>query len=281
MRLTIRIITDGGADFPQGMPEKCGLHIVPLHVTFGNEPFDLRLGMQAFYSNIKTNSVLPKTASPSPQDFVEAFNQYPGDDILVIALSSGLSSTYQHAVLAKEMVLEENSGRRIEVIDTRTGSIGQALVAYRCWQEIQAGKPFDDVVAAAYAIALGSGTLFYLDTLENLVKGGRLNQAKGAIASVLNIKLFMQASLEGTVEVVEKVRGKKNALARLIDKFDELGGPADGRVLGIAHSTTEEEVRGILDRILAKHPFREVFIAEVGPVIGTYAGEGGIVVSYA
>ncbi|AEI41819.1 DegV family protein [Paenibacillus mucilaginosus] len=281
MRLTIRIITDGGADLPQGMPEECKLHIVPLHVTFGEQAFQLQQGMRTFYSIMKTNSVLPKTASPSPQDFVEAFERYPADDLLVIAMSSGLSSTFQHAVMARNMVLEEGSPRRIEVIDTRTASIGQALIAYRSWKEIQAGRTFDEVAAAAQAFAEGAKTLFYLDTLENVVKGGRLSQAKGAIASVLNIKLFMQASVEGTVEVVDKVRGKKNALTRLIDKIDELGGSAADKVIGIAHSTTEEEVRGVLDRILAKHPFREVFITEVGPVIGTYAGEGGIVLSYA
>ncbi|MCZ8521743.1 MULTISPECIES: DegV family protein [Paenibacillus] len=280
MRLTIRIITDGGADFPEKIAREHGFHIVPLHVTFGDEAFDIRQGMTSFYSKMKTNSVLPKTASPSPQDFVEAYERYPEDDILVIGLSSGLSSTYQHALLAKEMAEEGGSTRRIEVIDTRNASIGQGLIAYRASQEIAAGKPFSEVAAAAQAYAEGTRTLIYLDTLENVVKGGRLDRAKGAIASVLNIKLFMHASPEGTVEVVEKVRGKKNALAKLVAKVDELGSSAADKVLGIAHSTTEEEVRGLLARILEKNPFREVVVTEVGPVIGTYAGQGGIVVSY-
>ncbi len=282
-RMAIRLLTDGGVDFPAEWGGTDPIRTVPLYVTFDGKEFDHSLGLNVFYQEIKTHTNLPKTASPSPQDFIRAFEQYPDDDIILITISSNISSTYQHASMAKS-ILEESGGgaakRKIAVLDSKTASMGTGLMLYRLILDVQAGRTFDEIVDRAQQRVPETKTFFYLDTLENVIKGGRLDRAKGAIASVLNIKLVMHASPEGTIEVTDKVRGRKNALNRLIEKFEDIGHGLEERVLGIAHSNCLEEAIALKDRILKRYPFRQAYVTEMGPVIGTYAGEGGLLVCY-
>ncbi|WP_281887430.1 DegV family protein [Paenibacillus sp. YYML68] len=279
--MAIRLITDGGVDFPSSWTEQQSFQVVPLHVTFDDLPYDVGQGMRSFYDKMKAHKNLPKTASPSPGDFVQAMEKHPDDDLIVVTISSSLSSTYAHAIMAKELV-EGNgsSSRRIAVIDSRTASLGTGLMLHQIFRDMETGLGYEEVVARAEARVPKTKTYFYLDTLENVIKGGRLDRAKGAIASVLNVKLVMRANEEGAVEVADKVRGKKNAINRLVEKLEDIRGPLDERVLGVAHSNCLEEALELRDRILKKYPFRETFIAEMGPVIGTYAGEGGLIICY-
>lgn len=121
---------------------------------------------------------------------------------------------------------------------------------------------------------------FTLDTLENVIKGGRLNRLSGAVASVLNIKLLLKISEEGTVEVVEKTRGLPKALNHLLAKLEEKQHDYEKAVIAIVHSNCEKLALEIKERILEKHPFKEVVFSSMGPVMGTYAGEGGIGVAF-
>ncbi|SDC53903.1 EDD domain protein, DegV family [Paenibacillus sp. UNCCL117] len=279
--MAIRVMTDGGADYPAEWKKEGVVHCIPLYVTFGGKRYEDVQGEPDFYDMMKTHSELPKTASPSPEDFLRAFALYPDDDILLILLSSSLSSTYAHARLAKEMA-EETGVRsgRIEVIDSLTASLGTGLLLFRALEDIRAGHSFDDIVRRSGSRVKHTRTVFYLDTLENVIKGGRLDRTKGTIASVLSIKLVMQASEAGEVEVTDKVRGRKNALIRLIDKLEDARHGLEEKVLGIAHSNCLEEAVALKDRILQRYPFRHTIITDMGPVIGTYAGERGLLVCY-
>lgn len=234
-----------------------------------------------FYARMKVESVLPKTSSPSPQKFLADYQKAgSGQDILVIGLSSGLSSTYNHAVMAKEMLLEEGYKGRIEVIDSRTASLGLGVLVYRAAKMAEASVPFEQIVDVIRQLVATSKTYFFLDTLENVIKGGRLDRVRGAVASVLNIKLLMKASEEGTVEVIEKIRGAQKALQRMIAKVGETPHDYDQEVIAIAHCNCEERAREVLKQLLEEYPFRNVLFSNMGTVIGTYAGEGGVLIAY-
>jgi DegV family protein with EDD domain len=276
----IKIITDGSADLPGELIEQWGIEVVPLHVSFGNEVFDLKQGNQAFYRAMKEHSVLPQTASPSPYDFLQAMEKHPTHDLLVITISSNLSSTFQHAVLAKEM-LETNGYRgTCHVLDSKTASLGLGLLVYRAAKASSQAASIDELASSMRTCIEGARTYFSLETLENVIKGGRLDRTKGAIASVLNIKLVMQASQEGFVEVVEKVRGTPKALTRLVEKLEEIKDQLGDKILGIAHSNCDERAVEFMQRVLKDYPFHEVVFSEMGPVIGTYAGEGGVLLTF-
>ncbi len=234
-----------------------------------------------FYARMKRESVLPKTSSPSPGHFLSEYQKGgPDQDILVLCLSSALSSTYHHAVMAKEMLLEDGFTGRIEVIDSKTTSLGLGVLVFRAAQMVASGMSYEEMTASIQQAVPSSGTFFFLDTLENVIKGGRLDRVRGAVASVLNIKLLMKASEEGAIEVVEKIRGSQQALKRLLSFLGDKEHDYEKDVIAIAHSNCEARAREFMTQLLEKHPFRHVLFSNMGTVIGTYAGEGGVLVAY-
>lgn len=278
---TIKIITDSSCDLPKSTVDELGVAIVPLSVQFGEECMKPEMELAEFYARMKRESALPKTSSPSPGHFFGEYQQCGSDqDILVLCLSSSLSSTYNHAVMAKDMLMEEGFKGRIEVIDSKTTSLGLGVLVYQAARMVASHIPFEQVVASMQQAVPKSGTFFFLDTLENVIKGGRLDRVRGAVASVLNIKLLMKASEEGAIEVVEKIRGTQQALKKLIAFLSDKEHDYEKDVIAIAHSNCEGRAREFMAQLLEKHPFRNVLFSNMGTVIGTYAGEGGVLVAY-
>ncbi|OPA81290.1 EDD domain protein [Paenibacillus selenitireducens] len=278
--MTIKIITDGSSDLTQELAQQHQLSIVPLRVQFGHEQFNSTMDTDLFYAKMRESEELPKTSSPSPIEFLEQYKRAaPEQPILVLALSSVLSSTYQHAVMAIEMFREEGYQNPVEVLDVKTTSVGLGLIAIRA-SEWKDHMPFADLVTRMHQLIETTQTLFTLDTLENVIKGGRLSRLKGKVASVLNIKLLMHASEEGAVEVLEKLRGTQKAMKHLMDKVGDAWSHSDKKWIACAHSNCEERAKTFMKELLHKYPFDKVIIMNMGPVIGTYAGEGGILVSY-
>lgn len=278
--MTVRIITDGSADLPKQLLEEWGIEQVPLTVTIDDEHCCSDMEAKQFYEKMGGASSLPATASPSPHAFIESFRK-AGDrsDILVLTLTSQLSSTYQHAVLAQHMYQEEHGGA-IEVIDTRTASSGLGVLVYRAAQMAKEGLPFKQLTESIKEGVQRVKTHVFLDSLENVIKGGRLDKVRGTIASILNVKLVLRATEEGTLEVMDKVRGSANALRKLVDRIEDFGHDMKQSVIAVAHSNCEEKAKELLETIKKRYPFKEAILADMGPVIGTYAGQGGILVAY-
>lgn len=281
-QMAIKIFSDGSADLPKHILEQLGITLVPLSVHFESERYNSAMDLRKFYSKMKEEKELPKTSSPSPHDFYEHFTRTEEhEEILCIAVSSKLSSTYHHALMGKEMLEEDGSGnRKIHVIDSKNASLGLGILVYKAAQLAKEGHSMQELLQSLMRNIHEVRNYFVLDTLENVVKGGRLDRVRGAIASVLNIKLLMKASEEGSLEVLEKVRGTPNAIKRMIDKIGEAGHDFEKRILAIAHSNCEERAKEVMETILKRYPFKEVILSEMGPVIGTYAGEGGILVAH-
>ncbi|WP_438432842.1 DegV family protein [Gorillibacterium sp. sgz500922] len=279
--MTIKIITDSGADLPKEFLERHDVSIVPLSVHFDHEKMPSDLSAQEFYRRMRESKSLPTTASPAPYDFLEMFKRTEeGTDILVLCMSSNISSTYQNAMIAREMYLDEGHTNSIEVYDSKTFSLGLGLTVAHAAKMAQAGSTFHELKQWVTQHAKDIRAYFTLDSLENVIKGGRLDKLRGTVASVLNIKLLMRVSDEGTVEVVEKHRGMPATLNALVKKLEDKQHDFEKAVLAVCHSNCEERAREVIRMILAKYPFREVILSDMGPIIGTYAGEGGIGVAF-
>jgi len=278
----IKIITDGSCDLPQEWTNRYDVSVVPLSVHFGNETFASDLDSDYFFKRMSEEAELPKTSSPSPMDFIAKFKESLKEysSILVLSCTSKLSSTYHHALMAKEMMQEEGCDHPIEVLDAKTTSAGLGTLVARAAQMAKEGIHYDELVDKMKRHIQETRTYFTLDTLENVIKGGRLDRFKGTVASVLNIKLVMKASEEGAIEVVEKLRGMPKALKRLIEKVGETWHAGDKRIITIAHANCEERARELLRQIMLLYPFEQAIVTNMGPIIGTYSGEGGIVISY-
>lgn len=279
--MAIKIITDSGSDLPLDYIEKYNVSVIHLSVHFGDELMPKDTDTKAFYAKMIESKELPTTASPSPNEFLEAFKQVEeGTDIMVICMSSNISSTYQTAMIAMEMYQDEGHRNAIEVIDSKNFSGGLSLIVGLAAKWSLTCSSLQELKAKVLQQINEVQALFTLDSLENVIKGGRLNRLSGAVASVLNIKLLLKISEEGTVEVLEKTRGLPKALKSLLARLDEKQYDYEQAVIAIVHANCEKLALEIKERILEKHPFKEVLLSSMGPVMGTYAGEGGIGVAF-
>jgi len=282
--MAIRFFTDSSCDMPSQWIQEKGIHIVPLKISFGNETFldRVNLSVEQFYNKMRNYPELPKTAAPSPYDYQEVFEQImePGDDAIIISLSSALSSTYQSAKLAVEMFQEDHPDHRMEVFDSKNGSVGLGLIVLQLAKMRDDGNSYEEITEKAPALIKNTFTFVLLETIENAVKGGRVDRVKGMIASMLNIKVLLHVSQEGTVEILDKARGSKNALKRFFDLVEEFGGNFEERVLAIAHSNCEEKAIQVKQMLEEKYKTAKIFMTEIGPTIGTYASEGGLLISF-
>lgn len=276
-------MTDGGADIPDRLNEKLDIIVVPLYLHFkdGQYKSGVDIDLPTFHKKIKETNELPRSAAPSPNDFYDAYKQVDQETpILMLSLTKGLSSTYENAVIGRDMLLEEEPNRTIEVINTKTASCGIALLLYEAAAKQKENYTFTEIVEHLHERVEQTTTLFVLKTLENLILGGRLDKVKGTIAKTLNIKLLMKASAEGTIEVSEKVRGDKKSIRRFIEQIGEYTKHAEDKVISISHCNAEERARKVLAEIRNKYPFKDELLTETGPLISTYGGEGALVISF-
>lgn len=273
----IKMIVDQALDIPKYILDRYDISVVNLNVAFGDDIVN-HFTNEQFYERMRISPILPKTSCPSPDAFLEEYKSAE-DDIIVITLSKELSGTYSSALLAKELYAQEFSDKNIEIIDSTNGSIGAALLAVKAAYYINENMRYEDVISQIRVLSKSLIHYGTLETLENAVKGGRISKTKGFVANALNLKPIIQ--IEKTVFVVDKARGTKNSIKKMLDilesKVKELN--KKPTILGIAHSNDIEKAEVVKSMILEKYNFKEVIIAEIGPIIGTYTAEGGILVS--
>ncbi|MBY7142378.1 DegV family protein [Virgibacillus sp. NKC19-3] len=281
--MAIQLMTDGGADIPQRLQEEMHISIVPLYLNFEDAQFKtgVTMDLQRYYRKIKETNTLPRSAAPSPNDFYEALKQVdPSTPILMLSLSNGLSSTYENAVAGKNMLLQEEPDRTIEVINTKTASCGIALLMHEAIVKINENYSFTELVNHIQERVEQTTTLFILKTLENLILGGRLDKIKGTLAKTLHIKLLMRGSEEGTIEVTEKIRGDKKSIRRFVDQIGEYTKNVEDKVITMTHCNAESRAKKVISDIREKHPFKDAFLSETGPLISNYGGDGAMVISF-
>ncbi len=282
--MNIQLMTDGGADIPKRLDEALDIIVVPLYLHFKDEQYKtgVTIDLETFNKKMKESEELPRSSAPSPNDFYEAYKQVdPNTPIIMLSLTKGLSVTYENAVLAKTMLLDEEPDRKIEVINTKTASCGIALLLHEAKVKIEENYSYDQLVNHLNGLIEDTTTLFVLKTLENLVRGGRLDKVKGTIAKTLNIKLLMKASDdEGNIEVTEKVRGDKKSIRRFVEQIGEYTKDFEDKVISMTHCNAEERANKVLAEIRQNYPFKDAYLTEMGPLISTYAGDGGLVISF-
>lgn len=269
----IRIVTDSTADIPRTMQE--GLTIVPLKVHFGEKTYLDGITIQAdeFYDKLTKSEQLPTTSQPSPQEFVNAYRQIQeeaGDDVHILSfhLSSSLSGTFQSAKLAQDMLAEEID---ITVIDTKKASYGIGMLVAQVQEAINLGRSKEECIALAEQLIDNIATFFMVDTLEYLQKGGRIGRASAVLGSLLNIKPILSLNEEGVVYPLDKVRGSKKAIKRIIQAIREFTEGYDLQ-LAICHAQAIEQAEELKRNLIEEFSVENVLLTDIGPVIGTHVG---------
>ncbi|MDF2631251.1 MAG: hypothetical protein K0R39_5082 [Symbiobacteriaceae bacterium] len=276
----VRIVTDSTADLPESIRQELGIYMVPLTVHFGPESFldTVEMGVDAFWAKLRTSSHHPKTAQPSPGDFLKVYQEATkdGDEVVSIHISTKLSGTMSSAQIAAQMMPEA----KITHIDTRSATWGLGMMAIEAARMAKAGRSAAAIVSAVEAIADRMHIFFTLDTLEFLQKNGRIGRAQALLGGLLGIKPILQVDREGFVAPADKVRGKSKIIPRSMELMQERV-PAGRKIkITVVHCKAPEEAAQWVDSVRSLYTVEELWIGDLGPVVATNVGPGTVGVCF-
>ena len=271
--MNVRIVTDSTADIPPEQASAAGITVVPLTVFFGDEAYldGVELDNANFYRKLQASKALPRTSQPSPAAFQEAFLRLideGADAILSVHLSSKLSGTYQSACTARDTLPEDTKKIPIDVVDSKSISIGMSHAILLAAEDAKSGLALSDVKAHLLDELSRSRVMAVLDTLEYVRRGGRIGGARALLGNMLIFKPIISLK-DGEVVPVEQPRTRSKAYARMAQLVAEMG---KLEYVSIAESTEEtgeqlaEALRATYSGPIARY--------KLGAVLGTYTGPG-------
>ncbi len=274
------ILTDSCCDLSEELVAELGVQYVPLKVTVEGKTYSnwldgREIGIKEFYDKMRGGAVA-KTAAANPVDWEALMEPIlaEGKDILVIAFSSGLSSTHQAAVIAGEELQPRYPDRKIYVVDSLAASSGEGLLVWYAVNQQKAGAPIEDVRDWLEANKLNMAHWFTVDDLVYLKRGGRVSATTALVGTVLGIKPVLHVDDEGHLVSVEKTRGRKASLKALVDHMEKSDINPNGEMVYISHSDSLEDAQWLADEIRGRMNVGDVKIFNVGPVIGSHSGPG-------
>ena len=272
----IAIVTDSSVNVPAGVREECGMHVVPLNTIFNGEVFrdGIDITPTRFYELLRAASELPTTSQPSTGDFVEVYSRLSqeADAIVSIHLSELLSGTIKSALSARELV----NDIPIEIIDSRSVSLGLGFVVTAAARAIQEGRSLPEVVEAIQQLIPKTNIIFVVDTLKYLHMGGRIGGASAMLGSALKIKPLLHIH-EGEVSPLERVRSKSRATERMLEIMAERLQAEDGDGVlraAVVHADREDEALELLEQVLSRFQAAESYLTDLTPAVGTHVGPG-------
>lgn len=272
--MTYRIIVDSTCDLPEELLEAYNMRMLPLSIHFGDDVYRDRVDIQpqAFYKLLEESNELPKTSQITPMAFIDAFKEEreAGNEVICITLASNASGTYQSAVLAKEELEDEG----IHLIDSSMLSMGTGILALFVAKGLEAGKTLEEVLDSVDQLKEKIETVFSVDTLTYLKKGGRIKASTAAIGEILNIKPILRVA-DGITETIGKVRGSKQVMDYLVKYVKETWDPEDNAFIAVGHGCVHKKVDKLVKKLRDELNYEgEIIVTEVGATIGAHAGPG-------
>lgn len=277
---TIKIFADSTCDLPAEWITRYDIGIVPLYVTFSEQTYKdgVDLTVPELYRKVDETGKLPKTAAPSPADFIQAFSPYvrEGRQILYISLSSELSSTYQNALIAAEELGEG----KVTVFDSLNLSTGIGLQVMKAVNAAADGKSVDEIVALLTAVRPQVETEFVIDSLDYLYKGGRCSGMQNLVGSLLKIRPVIKVE-DGKMTPAYKIRGsREKALEQLLNNALGRLSDMDNDLIFITHSLADEDAKVLKEALESKTNARLVAVSNAGCVISSHCGAKTIGILY-
>lgn len=279
------LVSDATLDLSVDLIEKFDIKVVPMMFNLdGKEylhyPDERNMSNEEFYQALKDGKT-SSTSQINPMTYVEFMTPIlaSGMDILYICFTSGLSGTYQSALLAKDMLLEDFPERKIEVIDSLCASAGQGYFVYLLALEREKGLSFEELRDWALTYRNRIGHWFTVDDLFHLQRGGRLSFAEAMLGSALKIKPIISVDEKGALYTENKVRGNKKAVEYMIAKMNENLDESQLTVF-VAHGDAEERAEEFKNKILEKTAAQNVITTKIGPIIGSHTGPGMLAVLF-
>ena len=267
----IRVITDSACDIPEEIARRLDIDIVSLSIRFGDDEFIDRVDLSPaeFWAKCKASKTLPETAAPSPGAFQAAYERAKADGcdgVIVLTLTSLLSATHQSAVIACEAVAGSID---VRVVDTKAVTMAQGLLAIDVAEVAATRVSLDLLVEHAESLVNKVGVVAMLDTLEHLIKGGRVGGARALLGQVLAIKPLLELK-DGIVAEAGRQRTRAKALQAITNVARS---HAPLRRLAIVHGAAGD-LSALQGLVADVGPEFALVVADIGPVVGTHGGPG-------
>lgn len=276
------IITESTSDITKELVDELGVIVIPMNFEMNQKSYthypDAReMGVHEFYEALKAGSK-SVTSLVNTQIFLNYFEPIikEGNDILYIGFSSGLSGTYNSAVIAREELLDKYPDANISCIDTKAASAGEGLLVYTAAIKKKEGLSLTELEAWLREHVLNLCHWFTVDDLFHLKRGGRVSALSAGIGTALNIKPILHVDDEGHLIPMEKVRGRKKSLLALLDHMVETCTNPEDQVIFIGHGDALEDAGFLAEQIKEKLHVKDVILTPIGPVVGSHSGPGTI-----
>lgn len=279
--MRFKIIVDSCCDLTVAQLEKGPFIRVPLVISVGGEDIidDHTFDQTHLLLLMRENKDAPKTACPSPAQYLEAFEKAQANDLYVVTLSALLSGSHNSAAQARAIWLEEHPDAHVHIFNSCSAAAGEVQIALKLMEVAGAGKDFHTVVQETSQYIASMTTYFVLEDLDHLRKNGRLTGALAVVTDVLRIKLLMGATPQGEIRKVGQALSIKQALNRMVQLMaNDPNHP--GKTLSIVHCNNRERAFYVRELALKACKFREILISDARGVTTVYANDGGVVVAY-
>ena len=275
--MSYTIITDTCCDLTQQMYKDLRLEVVPLTLNYRGKTHNHfpESFIQEMYAGLRAGEVAT-TAAANPEDWAKVIRPAleRGEDALVMVFSSGLSTTYQSAVIAAQDLTEEFPDRKVLVMDTLCASMGQGLLVWYACQKRDVGMSLEELFAWCEEYKYKLCHFFTVDDLMYLKRGGRVSAATALLGTMLQIKPVLHVDDEGHLTSIGKARGRKASIQALMEKAQQLGLPGENDTMFISHGDCIEDAQYLASLLKEKLGVKKVILNYVGAVIGSHSGPG-------
>ncbi|WP_088070346.1 DegV family protein [Gottfriedia luciferensis] len=281
--MNVKIITDSAADLPKEIIEQYKIDVIPLRVYSEDEKeyFDGEtLDSKTLFNEMRNGKVF-KTSLPSYEHIYNTFIKYAKENTtcIYIAFSSELSGTYQSTTMVKNEIGEEYPNVDLEIFDTKSASIGQGLIAVNAAKLALSGATKDEIIHSIENSIQTIEHIFTVDDLQYLVRGGRLSKVAGLVGNLLNIKPNLHVE-EGKLVPLEKVRGSKKVVKRMLEIMESRGTNLSNQIIGISHGDDLNKAIEIRNAMTEAFGCKEFVINSIGSAIGAHAGPGTLAIFF-
>ena len=284
--MSFKIVTDSCANLTGELIEKYGVEIISLQYHMNGKSYDSYIkgekpNFDSAYKFLREKGkVTTSLVGRDECDRVIIPLLQQGEDVLILAFSSGLSGTYQNIVTAAEDYKEEFPDRKIIVVDTLAASMGQGLLVHYAVELKNQGKTIEEVAQWVEDNKLCLNHIFTLDDLFFLKRGGRLSGAGAVVGTVLAIKPLMHVANDGKLYVTGKARGRKASIEHLINSLEEKGENIKDQTIFIVHGDCKEDAKFIAAAVKTRYGVKDVVINCLDPVIASHSGPNTLAIFF-
>ncbi|MGI6121331.1 MAG: DegV family protein [Saccharofermentanales bacterium] len=280
------VVTDSTCDLPNSLVEELGIVVIPLGFSVDNRsylhyPDEREMSIKEFYRLLREEKTSTTSQIP-PDRFIEVFQSIlsEGKDIIYFCFSSALSGTYNSARLAEDELMGQYPHQHIITVDTKAASMGEGLFVYHAALKKRQGCSLIELKEWAENARDSFCHWFTVDDLHHLKRGGRISATTEVIGTLLSVKPILHVDVDGRLNAVERVRGRRRSLNRLMEHMQNTYVDAQRQTVFIGHGDCIEDARYLEEAIRSKMDVGDIVIGFTGPIIGSHTGAGMVGLFY-